>query len=142
MIGGYAAREPVSDLEDAQGCGKSWPSSPRVLTPASLIHTANAELDDTVPDTVIDNPILNSPFAEPARHFRFDEEGITSEIVDERRTSTYFVPIPKARKRGANPVLPGDWTEDRIQANADVDRIRGRVALWRQGGYAGVTFRD
>ncbi len=95
-----------------------------------------------MPDTVIDNPILNSPFAEPARHFRFDEEGITSEIVDERRTSTYFVPIPKARKRGANPVLPGDWTEDRIQANADVDRIRGRVALWRQGGYAGVTFRD
>ncbi len=25
---------------------------------------------------VIENPILNSPFIEPARHFRFSDEGI------------------------------------------------------------------
>lgn len=24
---------------------------------------------------VIENPVINSPFAEPARHFRFDDEG-------------------------------------------------------------------
>lgn len=29
---------------------------------------------------VIDNPILNLPFREPARHFRFDQDGITNEI--------------------------------------------------------------
>ena len=34
---------------------------------------------------VIDNPILNSPFLEPSRHFRFDDQGITNEIVDGRR---------------------------------------------------------
>ena len=27
---------------------------------------------------VIDNPILNSPFIEPTRHFKFDDEGITN----------------------------------------------------------------
>jgi type III restriction enzyme len=26
---------------------------------------------------VIENPILNSPFDEPTRHFRFDDDGIT-----------------------------------------------------------------
>lgn len=30
---------------------------------------------------VIENPILNSPFREPTRHFRFDGEGITNEIL-------------------------------------------------------------
>lgn len=28
---------------------------------------------------------LNSPFAEPARHFLFDDDGITDEILDGRR---------------------------------------------------------
>jgi type III restriction enzyme len=28
----------------------------------------------------IENPILNSPFTEPARHFRFDEQGITPDM--------------------------------------------------------------
>jgi len=52
-----------------------------------------------VADVVIDNPILNSPFGEPARHFRFGEAGITSEVVEERRASAYFVPIPAAKKK-------------------------------------------
>jgi len=46
-----------------------------------------------VAQVVIDNPILNSAFAEPSRHFRFGEEGITSEIIEKRRTSSYFIPI-------------------------------------------------
>jgi type III restriction enzyme len=36
---------------------------------------------------IIENPILNSPFREPSRHFRFDDEGITNEIVVGRRCS-------------------------------------------------------
>ena len=39
-----------------------------------------------MPDTTIQNPILNSPFDEPSRHFKFDDQGITNEIVDTRRT--------------------------------------------------------
>lgn len=68
-----------------------------------------------MPPVVIDNPILNSPFEEPARHFRFDDDGITSEIAEGRRRSTYFIPIPKPRiKGGAQLSLPGDWVAERI----------------------------
>jgi type III restriction enzyme len=31
-------------------------------------------------DALIENPILNSPFHEPDRHFKFTDEGITNEI--------------------------------------------------------------
>ena len=30
-------------------------------------------------DALIENPILNSPFHEPDRHFKFTDEGITNE---------------------------------------------------------------
>jgi len=43
-----------------------------------------------MPDTIIENPILNSPFREPDRHWRFTDEGITNEIVETRRASAYF----------------------------------------------------
>jgi type III restriction enzyme len=51
---------------------------------------------------VIENPIINSPFEEPARHFKFDDEGITNVQVEGRRTSSNFVPIAKPKKKGAN----------------------------------------
>jgi hypothetical protein len=35
-----------------------------------------------VSQVVIENPILNSPYEEPRRHFRFTEDGITDEIVE------------------------------------------------------------
>ena len=50
-------------------------------------------------DARIENPILNSPFAEPTRHFRFGEDGITNEVVEERRRSSYFVPVARPRER-------------------------------------------
>src|SRR4051812_10742651 len=50
---------------------------------------------------VIENPVLNSPFREPTKHFRFSDEGVTSEIVESRRVSSYFIPIPKPKKKGS-----------------------------------------
>jgi len=47
---------------------------------------------------VIENPILNSPYEEPTRHFSFSDEGITNEIVEARRISSYFIPIAKPKK--------------------------------------------
>ncbi|MGH2600283.1 MAG: DEAD/DEAH box helicase family protein, partial [Dehalococcoidia bacterium] len=89
---------------------------------------------------VIENPVINSPFVEPARHFRFADEGITNEIVEGRRASSYFVPIPRAKTRGKQLLLPDtQWTQDRVEENPTINRIRGRVAQWRQGGYVGVT---
>jgi type III restriction enzyme len=89
---------------------------------------------------VIENPIINSPFDEPTRHFRFTDDGITDEIIDSRRTSSYFVPIAKSKKKGSKQLLfDTEWTQDRIEPNKLVNDIRRRVALWRQGGYVGVT---
>ena len=89
---------------------------------------------------VIEDPIINSPFDEPTRHFRFTDEGITNEEVDGRRTSSYFVPIAKPKKKGAQKLqFDTEWTQDRIEENKLVNDIRRRVALWRKGGYVGVT---
>ena len=88
---------------------------------------------------VIENPVLNSAYDEPKRHFRFTDEGITNEIVDGRRISSYFVPIPRPKKKGKQLVFDTEWTEDRIEENKIVNRIRERVGIWRSGGYVGVT---
>lgn len=87
----------------------------------------------------IENPILNSPFEEPSRHFRFDEQGITPDIVEARRVSSYFMPIARPRRLGKQMRLETEWTEDRIQENKRVNRIRQRVSQWRAGGHVGVT---
>jgi type III restriction enzyme len=85
---------------------------------------------------VIENPVINSPFEEPARHFRFDEQGITNTIVPERRISQYFVPIAKPRKTAKERQLTFDeWTEDRIEENKTVNAIRQLIQLWREGRY-------
>jgi type III restriction enzyme len=89
---------------------------------------------------VIENPILNSPFKEPNRHFRFSDEGITNEIVEKRRPSAYFIPIAKPKKKvKAQLSFDTEWTQDRVKENDEINRIRDRVAMWRKGGYVGVT---
>ncbi|MFC1874285.1 BPTD_3080 family restriction endonuclease [Chloroflexota bacterium] len=94
-----------------------------------------------MPQVVIENPILNSPYEEPKRHFRFSDEGITDEIVEERRISSYFIPIPPPKKKGktAQLAFEAGWTQDRIQENKTINRIRSKVTTWRQGGYVGIT---
>jgi len=90
---------------------------------------------------VIENPVLNSPYAEPRRHFKFAEDGITDEIIDRRRVSAYFVPVPQPRRRGKDKQLAFDteWTQDRLKENDFINRVRRRVALWREGGHIHVT---
>ncbi len=88
---------------------------------------------------VIETPIINSPFDEPSRHFRFDESGITDEIVDERRPSAYFVPIPPTKRTMVKHAFETEWTADRVEENRDINRIREQVNLWRRGGRLHVT---
>ncbi len=80
---------------------------------------------------IIENPVINSPFAEPHRHFRFSDEGITNEIEPFRRPSSYFVPIPGPKKKGkrGQMVFETEWTRDRIEPNRTINRIRERVAV-------------
>lgn len=91
----------------------------------------------------IENPVINGPFDEPARHFRFDDDGITDEIVAERRPSGYFVPVPAARNRAeaAEQATLDLFDEDRerIELNRFVNDVREHVGRWRDLGHPGVT---
>jgi len=87
----------------------------------------------------IENPILNSPFEEPNRHFKFDDDGITEEIVSNRRPSAYFLPIPQQKKKGKQKVFDTDWTNDRRVESKFINDVRERVRLWRDGHYENIT---
>jgi len=71
-----------------------------------------------VPPVTIADPILNSPYREPTRHFRFDDDGITNDIVEKRRLSGYFVPIPQPRKKGPQLSFGTEWTDSRFDDEA------------------------
>lgn len=90
-------------------------------------------------DAVIENPILNSPFQAPARHWAFGDTGITNEVVEERRVSSYFMPIPASKVRSRQLELETQWTRDRIEENRLINQVRERVGVWRSFRYPGVT---
>ncbi len=86
-----------------------------------------------MPDRVIENPIVNSPYREPSRHFVFDRDGITDEVAERRRPSAYFVPAVRQLE------LATEWTLDRIRENREINEIRARVERWRRRGHPDVT---
>lgn len=92
---------------------------------------------------VIENPVIDSPFEMPHRHFIFDDDGITDQIGEERRLSSYFSPIAhpkKSRKADQFDLDFGtEFHKTRIKENKFINDIRERVDLWRRGGYRGVT---
>jgi hypothetical protein len=92
-----------------------------------------------MPQVIIPNPVLNSPYDEPTRHFFFGEDGITDKIVESRRLSSYFVPVPQPKKKSTQLLLDTQWTQDRIEENKFINDVRNTVAKWRFGGYEGVT---
>jgi len=88
----------------------------------------------------IENPILNTPFEAPARHWRITDEGITDEPVEGRRRSAYFIPVPPPKKKGGQLAIqaPG-WTAERMEENDFINRVREHVDAFRATGYRGVT---
>ncbi len=104
-----------------------------------LVESATPSGGIAVPDVIIENPVLNAPYAEPTRYRLFDDDGITNEIAEGRRPSSYFVPIAAPKKKGKQLAFETEWIKERQRENDEVNRIRARVAVWRQGGYAGIT---
>ena len=84
---------------------------------------------------LIENPVINSPFEEPRRYFRFAENGITDEILPGRRRSTYFIPIAHPKLKGAQKQAALDLNiQHRAEENQLINDLRERVARWRQAG--------
>ena len=75
-------------------------------------------------DVIIENPILNSPYrrAGPA----FPVRGRRDHQRDRRgrRSSSYFMPIARPKKKGKQLAFDTEWTQDRIEENKAVNRIR------------------
>jgi type III restriction enzyme len=88
---------------------------------------------------VIENPILNSPYEAPEKHWKFTDDGISDEVVAGRRPSSYFIPIAPPKKRGGATQLSLDagWTQDRVKENERINQIRSEVHKWRSDWNAG-----
>ncbi len=80
--------------------------------------------------TTIDRLIINSPYEEPAQHWRYDRKARTFDLVEGRRPAGYVVASGESRAFDD----PGIFVEIPL-----VNQIRPRVAAWRAAGYPGLT---
>ncbi|MCY4588802.1 MAG: DEAD/DEAH box helicase family protein [Bryobacterales bacterium] len=78
----------------------------------------------------IDRLIVNSPYEEPAKHWRYDRQTRLFDLADGRRPAGYVVASSDSKAFDD----PGVFVEIPL-----VNRIRPRVRAWREAGYQGVT---
>ena len=83
-----------------------------------------------MPSTTIDRLIINSPYEEPERHWRYERETRLFDLADGRRPAGYVVASESSKAFDD----PGIFIEIPL-----VNQIRPRVKAWREAGYPGVT---
>lgn len=97
-------------------------------------------MENQVAEADLSNPILNSPFDPPERHFELGERGPTGEIKEGRRRSESFIPVPRPSKgSGEQQALDFDPTGERLEQNSLINDIRVEVERWRLHNWNGVT---
>ena len=80
--------------------------------------------------TTIDRLIINTPYAEPERHWRYERETRSFDLVPGRRPAGYVVASGDSRAFDD----PGIFVEIPL-----VNQIRPRIEMWRAAGYPGVS---
>ncbi len=96
-------------------------------------------------ESALGNPILNSPYDAPERHFELGRQGPTGTVLPGRRLSESFIPIPLARKAGKGAggadqdAFDFDITGERREDNSLINDVRRQVELWRGRRYPWVT---
>ena len=87
-----------------------------------------------------DQPVLNSPYECPSRHWELDEDGQpTQGIVERRRAAEFITPIPKPRRRRRSQAeLVFDEAARELEAERQqydltqiINGVRHQVELWR-----------
>jgi type III restriction enzyme len=78
----------------------------------------------------IDHLIINSPYEEPARHWRYERETREFDLAEGRRPAGYVVASGDSRAFDD----PGVFIEISL-----VNQIRPRVKAWREAGYPAVS---
>ena len=91
-------------------------------------------------DRFFDNPILNSPYLEPTRHWELDDDNQpTQEVIETRRASSFITPVPPPRKQTggqagldvANPVELAN-ADQQYQTTQGINDVRRHVDQWRK----------
>ncbi|UYK80746.1 DEAD/DEAH box helicase family protein [Xanthomonas sacchari] len=85
-------------------------------------------------------PILNSPYEYPRRHWELDDSGQpTQQIIESRRESSFISPIPKPRRhRGEQAALALDEIDNladdgqRYRHSELINAVRREVDAWRR----------
>ncbi len=89
-----------------------------------------------------EQPILNSPYEYPARHWELDPSGQpTQQILDKRRRAEFITPIPKPKKRRAAPADQQGFVFDegkglstkdqQYDPTSIINELRRHVDQWR-----------
>lgn len=86
--------------------------------------------------SIVEKPIVNSPFEEPFSYYEFPEG--QSRLVEGRRPAGYFV-APRTRSRVGPTARETLVIYDSQTGMAPVNLIRRRVKEWRSAGYPGTT---
>ena len=93
-------------------------------------------------DRFFSQPILNSPYDYPIRHWELDESGQpTNRVIESRRPAKFITPIPKPKKRRGkasqeelafNEAADVSSDEQRYETMSIVNDVRRRVDAWRK----------
>jgi type III restriction enzyme len=88
-----------------------------------------------------DQPILNSPYEHPQRHWELDAQGQpTQQIIEQRRRAEFITPIPKPRKRkraqGQAEMVFDEGkgistAEQQYDPTSLINGVRQHVEVWR-----------
>src|SRR5215203_4837055 len=74
--------------------------------------------------------IINSPFAEPQRHWSYEREKLKFKLAEGRRPAGYVIASESSKSFDD----PGRFVPIEL-----VNQIRGRVMAWKASGYPGAT---
>ena len=91
----------------------------------------------------VDQPILNSPFAEPMSYWKIERNKTPRKVEGKRRPAKYYYRVPETGARRKRK--DRDDSDDLFRADKehdydfDVNEMRKRVAKWRKSDYKGAT---
>ncbi|MBH40717.1 MAG: restriction endonuclease [Chloroflexi bacterium] len=88
-------------------------------------------------------PILNSPYDHPEKHWKLDGNGLpTGDVEPRRRLASYVTPVPKPRQTGGNQAQAemvldegtGLTTAEQVYSPTTdrINQLREQVMFWRQ----------
>lgn len=87
-----------------------------------------------------EKPILNSPYAYPGKHWEMIDGQPSGQIIETRRRSDFYTPVPKAKKQRQNGRQQQISFEDEMGLSTDdqeynptpiINEIRANVERWR-----------